>query len=231
MVFSLNPYSPGKTMYPWNVTPEEALRIQDELRDRVVLSRGFMKLKTVAGADVAFAGDKVFAALVVLEYPALKLIAESYCATEVSFPYIPGLLSFREGPALVQSYRGLTHDPDLIIFDGQGIAHPKGLGLASHMGVILDKPTIGCAKSKLVGRYSEPGRVKGSYTELRLNGQVVGAVVRTKTGVKPVFVSPGHLIDLQTAIRVVLSCAQGYRLPEPTRIAHLKVEEFKRQWF
>lgn len=222
------PVSWNGTMRLWDATPEEALRIQDDLKSRVALKRGFSKLEVVAGADVAFAGDRVFAAVVAFEYPKLEIIEESYSGAKTAFPYIPGLLSFREGPVLIECYRSLSCDPDLIIFDGQGIAHPKGLGLASHMGVVLGKPAIGCAKSRLIGRYSEPGWTKGSRSDLRAGGRVVGAVVRTKTGVKPVFVSPGHLTDIHTSTEVVLNCSRGYRLPEPTRVAHIRVEEFKK---
>ncbi len=143
---------------------------------------------------------------------------------KLHFPYVPGLLTFREGPVLLKAFRQLESEPDLIIFDGQGIAHRQGFGIASHMGVILDKPTIGSAKSKLVGEYREPGRRRGSFSKLYLDGKIIGAVLRTQDGVKPIFVSQGHRIDLRSALKIVLNSATKYRLPDPIRFVHNKCQ-------
>ncbi|HUT68422.1 MAG TPA: deoxyribonuclease V, partial [Dehalococcoidales bacterium] len=158
--------------------------------------------------------------VVVLSYPEFELVETRIVTDRIEFPYVPGLLSFREAPLILAACEELTVTPDLLMVDGQGIAHPRRMGLASHLGLFLDIPTIGCAKSRLCGSHEEPGNEAGSYAELLDNGEVIGAAVRTRTGVKPVYVSIGHKVDLSTAIRRVLECCRGYRLPEPTRLAH-----------
>ena len=215
-------------MHRWDVTPQEALRIQEELRGRVLLQKRFNRIGTVAGADVAFTKHKAAAVAAVFDYERLEIVEESVVTSPCSFPYIPGLLTFREGPALLEALKKLSQSPDVIIFDGQGIAHPRGVGIATHLGVLLEKPTIGCAKSRLVGEYKEPKRDKGSLSPLRLEGRVVGGVMRTRDGVRPIFVSPGHLIDLTTANEVVLNCCTKYRLPEPIRWAHKRAGQWKK---
>jgi deoxyribonuclease V len=165
----------------------------------------------------------------VLAYPSLEVIEKIFAAERSSFPYIPGLLSFREGPPLLKAFARLRRAPDLVIFDGQGIAHPRGVGLASHMGLFLDIPTIGCAKTRLCGTYDAVGEAVGTHAALRHDGRVIGAVLRTKERVKPVFVSPGHKIGLARAMEIVLSCGAGYKLPEPVRLAHLAVNRFRRE--
>jgi len=162
--------------------------------------------------------------MVVLSYPDLDLMDEAFVRGRISFPYIPGLLSFREAPLLLQAFRGLRRLPDVILYDGQGIAHPRGFGLASHMGVLLDLPSVGCAKKKLVGDFGEVGLQAGSTTPLKMESKTIGAVIRTRSGVKPVFVSPGHRIDLESSIKLVLRTCRGFRLPEPLRRAHLMVK-------
>ena len=160
-------------------------------------------------------------AVVVLSYPELELVETRIAKEKIEFPYIPGLLSFRESPLTLAACEKLSVTPDLILVDGQGIAHPRRMGLASHLGLLLDTPTIGCAKSLLCGRHKMPGVEPGSYTERVDNGQTIGAALRTKTGTNPLYVSVGHRIDLQNAIHWVLKCCRGYRLPEPSRLAHL----------
>jgi deoxyribonuclease V len=157
----------------------------------------------------------------------MEVIEERTVVERASFPYIPGLLSFREGPALLKIFESIQHIPDVVIFDGQGIAHPRGVGMASHMGLFLDMPTIGCAKTRLVGRYGEVGKEVGDYTDLVLDDRIVGSVLRTKKKVKPIFISPGHKIGIRKSADIVLRCCRGYKLPEPIRRAHLVVNEIR----
>ena len=164
--------------------------------------------------------DKATAAVVVLSYPELVLVDSSVIQTETTFPYVPGLLSFRETPLVLKAYEKLTKEPDLILVDGQGIAHPRRIGFASHLGLILDKPAIGCAKSLLIGEHSELSDKAGSSAEITDNGEVIGAIVRTVNGVKPLYVSIGHKVDLPAAIHWVLACCRDYRIPKPLRLAH-----------
>lgn len=208
--------------HPFDVSIEEARKIQDELRGRVVLKSGKYAStppKTVAGVDVAFRNGIAYAACEVFSYPQLELLEEKTAFRRVTYPYIPGFLSFREIPVIMDALLLLEIEPDIIICDGQGIAHPRGMGLASHIGVLFGKATIGCAKSRLVGEYEEPGVEKGCASALSYRGRVVGYVVRTRRGVKPVFVSPGNLISLETAVKIIIECARGRRIPEPLRIA------------
>ncbi|GIX47130.1 MAG: endonuclease V [Candidatus Tectimicrobiota bacterium] len=218
-------------LHPWQVTPAEARCLQRRLRHRVRIGRYVQDIRYVAGADVAAArtSPALYAGVVVLDYTSLAVVERRGVCCEATFPYIPGLLSFREAPALLQALAQLTCPPDILIVDGQGIAHPRGLGLASHLGVWLDAPTIGCAKSRLMGRYVEPADVAGATSPLYgPRGEVLGAVVRTKAHVKPVFVSVGHKVDLEQAVAVVLHCCRGYRLPEPTRLADHYVGALRR---
>lgn len=207
-------------LHQWDVSSEEAVAIQQRLRSRVQKRNGFAleALRTVAGVDAAYReGGR--AAVVVLSYPEMEPLEQVVASREVVFPYVPGLLSFREAPPVLDALARLRARPDLLIFDGQGYAHPRRLGLAAHLGVYLDMPSIGCAKSRLIGRYQEPGPNTGDRSPLMDHGEVVGAVVRTKPRTNPLFVSIGHKIDLETAVEVVLRCLRGYRLPEPTRLA------------
>jgi deoxyribonuclease V len=166
---------------------------------------------------------------VVFSFPGLSRIEEKWIQDKVNFPYIPGLLSFRELPVLLKALKRLKTDPELILCDGQGIAHPRGLGLASHLGLLVDRATIGCAKSRLVGAFSEVGHQRGSYAPLWYKEQMVGAVLRTRQGVNPLFISPGNRITLDESVKIVLECCRKYRIPEPTRQAHLLVSGLRRR--
>ena len=220
-------------LHRWDVTYKEAVSIQQNLREKLVLhDEAFPgQIAYIAGADISYStrSDIFFAAVVLLAYPSMEVI-EEVCVTErAPFPYIPGLLSFREGPAVLKAFEGLQNVPDIVIFDGQGIAHPRGIGLASHMGLLLDTPSIGCAKKRLAGLHGDVGHEVGDYADLVLDEQIVGAAVRTKKKVNPVFISPGHKIGTRKACDVVLSCCRGYRLPEPVRKAHLAVNRERLQ--
>ena len=200
--------------------PQDARRLQMKLAAHVIRENRLGTLKTVAGIDVGMKGDRVCAAVVVLNFPKLDIAAQSTATRRVTYPYIPGLLSFREGPVILDALDRLDLKPDLLICDGQGIAHPCRLGIASHIGLLSDYPSIGCAKSRLCGQYQEPDAERGSHLPLMDHEETIGAIVRTRTGVKPVFVSIGYRVDLKTSIDVVLGCCKGYRLPETTRKAH-----------
>jgi len=200
------------------------------LRERVRLRPLAKEIETIAGADISFNKFEatVYAGIVVLRLPSLEVIEEVCVVSETRFPYVPGLLSFRESPSVLEAWAKLKTEPDAVMFDGQGIAHPRRVGIASHVGLIINRPTLGCAKSLLVGKYAEPARERGAWTPLLDKGEVVGAVVRTKTNVQPIFVSPGHLIDLAGAIDLTLQSDGGYRQPEPTRRAHHLVNALRR---
>lgn len=204
------------------LTPGNARNLQSELSRRIELLPLRHPPRRVAGTDVAFSQDGrlAHAAVVVLDCTSWRMMESACCSRPVTFPYITGLLSFREIPVLLECFASLANDPDLIICDGQGIAHPRRLGLASHLGLLLGIPSIGCAKSRLVGSYEEPATERGSRAPLLDRGEQAGTVLRTRTGVKPVFVSPGHAITHPEAVDIVLSAAGRYRLPEPTRLAH-----------
>jgi len=220
-------------LHSWDVDFREAIRIQGMLRHLVFCDEDLCpeKLEMVAGSDISYAmkSDLLYAVICVFTYPRLELVEVSSAAGVVSFPYVPGLLSFREGPILLKAFEKLKSRPGLVIFDGHGIAHPRGLGLASHMGILLDLPTIGCAKKALVGSWEEPPAHAGAFSPLVHEGQAVGDVLRTKEKVRPVFVSPGHKLGRRAAREIVLSCCRGYRLPEPTRLAHLEVNKLRRK--
>ncbi len=208
--------------HPWDLSPEEAIRLQQELCRRVVLEDRLGPVEHVAGVDVGFeAGGQVTrAAVAVLTYPGLTLTEHALARQPTRFPYVPGLLSFREVPAVLEALASLGTRPDLILCDGQGIAHPRRFGIASHLGVLLDAPTVGVAKRRLVGEHAPVPDRRGAWEPLVHEGQVVGAVLRTRSGVKPVYVSPGHRVSLETAVAWVLRCTTRYRLPETTRWAH-----------
>lgn len=221
------------TLHPWEVSLEEASRIQKTLRTRVILKNSFRDIhhiKWIAGCDMSIdaAAHRVFGGVIVYTFPELKEVERKYAVRKLSFPYVPGFLSFREGPVLLDAFRLLRQAPDLVIFDGQGIAHPRGLGIASHLGLFLEKPSLGCAKSRLCGRHEEPSDKKGKWSFLLSDsGERMGIVLRTRKGVRPVYVSPGHLIDLETSLHVVLRCLDGYRIPQPTREADRFVNQVK----
>lgn len=209
--------------HEWNVSPTEARAIQERLRDSVIAAGEPEQVRLVAGVDISVGGPghDGRAAVVVLKYPELQPIEQSVMTAAVTFPYVPGLLSFREIPVLIPAFERLQHTPDLVVVDGQGMAHPRRFGLASHLGLLLGLPTIGCAKSRLTGRFVEPDEQAGSVSPLLDGGgERIGAVVRTRTGVKPVFISVGDRIGLDAAVAWVLRLTRGLRLPEPTRLAH-----------
>ena len=207
-------------MHQWNLTPDEAIATQDALRGKVQRTNGFVptEIRTVAGVDVDYS-DAGRAAIVVLSFPDLAPVTQAVATVSSPFPYVPGLLSFRECPSALAAWEQLTVKPDLIICDGQGLAHPRRFGLACHMGVLLDIPSIGCAKTHFIGTYDEPGPHAGDSTPLRDGDEVIGYVLRTRADTKPLFVSIGHKIDLDTAADFVLRCTRGFRLPETTRAA------------
>jgi deoxyribonuclease V len=217
-------------LHPWNLSPGAAAAVQRSLAGRVRLLPLSRPVRVLAGADVAFLPlrNLVLAAVVTLSWPGLSLLETATAVRPGLFPYVPGLLSFREGPALLAAFASLTGPPDLILLDGQGIAHPRRLGLASHLGLILDLPAIGCAKSRLLGTADPPGPLRGSASPLRDGGEVVGMVLRTRDRVAPLYVSPGHLTNLDDAVRWTLAAGGGFRLPEPTRLAHQAVSRLKR---
>ena len=216
--------------HPWPDTPEAAVVLQQQLRNQVRIQPLERPAETIAGCDISFNKfeETVYAGIVVLRLDTLETIAEATAITTTSFPYVPGLLSFREIPALLEAWEKLTLLPDVVVFDGHGIAHPRRLGIASHAGLLLNRPTLGCGKSVLVGRYEEPAPERGSWSPMLHRGEVIGAALRTKNKVNPVYVSPGHLIDLQTSIDLMLRCDGGYRIPETTRRAHNLVNNVRR---
>ena len=210
------------TLHSWRVTTAQAIAIQGELAAEVCRVGSVASPRLIGGVDISvdrWTGTGKGAA-VVLSYPDLEIVETAVVTDRIEFPYVPGLLSFREAPLILAALEKITVTPDLIIVDGQGMAHPRRMGLASHLGLFLGVPTIGCAKSRLCGECEEPANSPGSYNELKDNGEVIGVTLRTRAGVKPVYVSIGHMIDLPSAIRWVLACCRGYRLPEPTRLAH-----------
>jgi deoxyribonuclease V len=194
----------------------DAIRIQKRLQSRVIRS-GTVKSRIVAGADVSYKGDVARAVFVVMRD--LEPVEQVVVDESVPFPYIPGLLSFREIPPLLSAWKKVKTVPDVIIVDGQGIAHPRRFGIASHLGLVLGVPTIGCAKSRLCGEHDEPGEKRGSWSKLTHKGELIGAALRTRDGCGVVYVSTGHRVSLERAISVVLACAPRYRLPEPQRLA------------
>jgi deoxyribonuclease V len=206
----------------WDLPVKEAKALQGQLAERLVTETTFdlAAVETVAGVDVGFRGGLARAAVVVLSFPDLVPVDSALFEEAVSFAYVPGLLAFREGPPVLGALEKLTTWPDLCIYDAHGLSHPRRMGLASHMGVILDQPSIGCAKSRLIGMHSEPGDGVGDWTPLRDQDEIIGAVVRSRSGVRPLYVSIGHRVDLSTSIGIVLRCTRGYRLPETTRLAH-----------
>jgi deoxyribonuclease V len=218
--------------HSWRLTPREAIRVQEQLRAKVMARGRVPNPKWVAGADAAFdlQAQRIVAAVVVLTFPALEPVETVVHRERLAFPYIPGLLSFREAPALLHAFERIRRKPEVIFIDGHGLSHPRAAGIACHIGVCLETPTIGCAKSLLVGTYRTPGPSRGAIAPLHdANGRVIGAVVRTRDRVRPVFVSVGHRISLAQAVRLTLACGKGYRIPEPTRQADLLAEREKRE--
>jgi len=215
--------------FHWPRDISEAKAVQDDFKNKVKIIPLRKNPEFIAGVDAAFLNNKAIGVACVYKYPEIIPVEDAYAVTEITFPYIPGFLSFREGPAIIEALNRLKIKPHVILFDGQGIAHPKGLGIASHIGVILDIPTIGCAKSRLVGEYKQPGMNKGKASSLKYQGNIVGAVVRTRDNVKPVFISLGHRIDLEASVVIALRCVRRYRIPEPLRRADFLSKKIKRE--
>ena len=216
-------------LHPWKVSPAEAIQIQDKLRKRLRLRPPRTRLETVAAGDVAYArgDDMTYAAFLLFTYPDLTLLESASAKGRASFPYIPGLLTFREAPILLKAFSKLVTRPDLILIDGQGIAHPRFMGIAAHIGLILNLPTIGCAKSRLIGTHEELAGDRGKAVPLLVGDRIGGMVLRTREGVKPVYVSPGHKMDMETSVKIVRSLCRGYRIPEPLRQAHIFVNRLR----
>jgi deoxyribonuclease V len=209
--------------HEWNLNSQEAIALQQELAQQVVLEDRIGEVRYVAGVDMAINEEHEMArgAVVLLSYPEMEMVEKHVYEEPIRMPYIPGLLSFREAPAVLGAFEQLRQKPDLVMVDGQGIAHPRRLGIGAHVGLWLGIPTIGCAKSILSGHYDKDalGEEAGSWVPLVYKKETIGAVVRTRTKVNPMFISPGHLISIETSVRYVLECGKGYRLPEPTRQA------------
>ena len=212
----------SRNLHPWNVTVKQAIAIQQRLRGKIIKEDRTGKINYVAGVDVGFEdkGKITRAAIVVLDFPSLALRETSVARLPTSFPYVPGLLSFRELPAVLKACTRIEQAPDLILCDGQGIAHPRRIGIASHLGLLTNLPSIGVGKSRLTGTHNEVGVTKGAWTPLLDQNEVIGAVLRTRTGVNPVYISIGHKVSLEVAIEYVLACTTTFKLPETTRMAH-----------
>jgi deoxyribonuclease V len=216
-------------LHSWNVTPGEAIAIQEALRTRIRLRDTVAATHIIAGADMSIDGDWGYGGVITYTFPRLEEIERRSVRVKLKFPYVPGLLAFREAPVLLAALKLLSTEPDLLLFDGQGIAHGRRMGIATHMGILLNKPTIGCAKSRLVGTFEEPGADRGCYEPLVHGGETVGAVLRTRKQVRPIFVSPGTGISIKTSINIVMQCLDGYRIPKPTREADHYVGSIKRK--
>jgi deoxyribonuclease V len=206
----------------WPVTLEDARVVQEQLRHQVILEDQFEPLQVVAGVDVGFedAGETTRAAVVLIKFPELTPVGQAIARRPTHFPYVPGFLSFREIPAVLEALEQLDQKPQMLLCDGQGIAHPRGMGIASHLGVLTGYPTIGVAKSIVVGRHAELANERGSWQPMLYKGNVVGGALRTRSRYKPVYISPGHKVTLATALQIVMRCSPKYRLPETTRQAH-----------
>jgi deoxyribonuclease V len=209
-------------LHDWDITPGEAIALQKELAGRVIhdCPLPLDTVRLVAGVDVSVKNNRSQAAVVVLTYPELQPVETVLAEQATPFPYITGLLSFREGPALVEAFEKLQNEPDVFLFDGMGRIHPRRIGIASHMGLWLDRPTVGCGKSHLIGHYDPPGAAKGARVPLMDSGEQLGVVLRTRANARPVYISPGHRVDVESAVELVLHCTPQYRLPEPIRQAH-----------
>ena len=218
-------------LHSWNISPREAIALQNRLASQVVLKPLPEEIKLVAGTDVGYFRDRniAVAAVAIYCFPDLEFRALAQYQAEIAYPYVPGLLSFREIPPLLGAFQRLVELPDVVLCDGQGVAHPRRLGLASHLGLWLNLPTVGCAKTRLVGRHAKLGPRRGHYRSLLHRDQKVGVVLRTRTDVKPLYVSPGHLAGIDSSRRLVARCCLQTRLPEPIRRAHLAVQRAVRK--
>lgn len=220
----------SRTPHSWSVTPAQAILIQRNLAGRVIRRGRVIRLRLAAGADLAFSPDKdeCIAGVVVWDVQAGKIVEQQVARRKLRFPYVPGLLSFREAPAILAALRKIQCEPDVFLFDGQGYAHPRRFGLASHVGLLIDRPSLGCAKSLLIGRCNSLPQRRGSTTPLLHQGERIGMAVRTRESVRPIYVSTGHRLSLDAAVEITLRCCSRYRLPEPTRLADQLVAREKR---
>jgi deoxyribonuclease V len=215
-----------KFEHNWDLNPGQARHVQDSLRELVRIKPLPLKnVRRVAGVDASYREKAVCGTAVVVELPTLRTLEQTAAELSLTFPYVPGLLSFREGPAILTAVEQLSTLPDVLIVDGHGQAHPRFFGLACHLGVLLNLPVIGCAKSVLIGNVQPLGNPVGSRADIILDGQVIGAALRTRLNVKPAYLSIGHLVDLESAAQIVLACGKGFRLPEPIRRAHFLAKE------
>jgi deoxyribonuclease V len=216
-------------LHDWDLTPTQAVALQKELRERVRIEPMARPVETIAGADISFNkySATIYAGIVVLQLPTLEVVEEAGVTSTARFPYVPGLLSFRETPALLEAWAKLKTAPDAIMCDGQGLAHPRRMGIACHVGLLTGRPSFGCAKSVLVGKFDDPPPQRGQWTPMVDRGETVGAALRTKNKVLPVYVSPGHLLSLDDAVKLALACDGGYRIPEPTRRGHNFVNKLR----
>jgi len=212
-----------------NLTPAQAIAYQHELRKRINIHPLDKPIQTIAGSDISFNkySDVVYAGIVLFSYPDLKIIGQSTAISKTTFPYISGLLAFREVPALVEAWDNLDTKPDLLVLDGQGIAHERRTGIATHFGLVTGVPTIGSAKSRLAGRYEEPGDALFSQSPMYDKGEVVGIALRSKPKCNPIYISPGNLVSMEQSVEIIKNCIRGYRIPEPTRQAHLLVNKIR----
>jgi len=222
-----------RTLHPWNVDYHTAVDIQNDLRKKIIFTNCIKKLEFVAGADVSFNRKEptLFGVVTVLRLPDFEEVDRGEAILATTFPYIPGLLTFREAPVLLEAFKKIRIQPDVILFDGQGVAHPRRMGLAAHMGLLLDSASIGCAKSRFIGEYEPVPNEKGALSELKDEEETIGVALRTRKSVKPIFVSVGHKVDLSTAVDITLKMVTKYRLPEPTRRAHFLVNQLRESYF
>ena len=222
---------PDPLAHSWDLDPGQARRLQAELAPRVDRATPLPPVKTVAGADISYdrGDDTLYAAVVVVAVDSLKVVETVSLTARATFPYVSGLLSFREAPPILQAFARLQTRPDVIVTDGQGIAHPRRFGIACHLGLLLDIPTIGCGKSRLCGQYAEPGPARGDRSPLTDKDEVIGTVLRSRRGIKPLFISVGHRSDLESAVALVLRLTPKYRVPVPTRLAHVEVNRLRVQ--
>lgn len=220
-------------LHGWDLSPREGISLQRDLAGQVMLKdRLPAYIRRVAGVDVSYRkhGRQFFAAVVALSFPELEPVETATATSECNFPYVPGLLSFRELPVVLAAFARLGTVPDLVLVDGQGVAHPRRIGLASHLGLWLDLPTIGCAKSRLIGEHAVVGEKRGDWVPLLDGAERIGSVVRTRDRVKPMYISPGHLVSMKSSVELVLACTSRYRMPEPTRLAHHETNRVRREW-
>lgn len=214
----------------WNLTPSEAIKLQKELKEKIDVSPYTGPIQRIAGADISYNknDDTIYAGIIVLDYQTMQAVCRSTIIDKMRFPYIPGLLSFREIPSIYKAWKALSEQPDILVMDGHGINHPRRLGVATHFGLISGQACIGIAKNHLTGRYEDPGPEKGSFSVILDQGEKLGYVLRSRDRVKPVWVSPGHRVSMEQSLAIALHCSRGVRIPEPTRQAHLMVNELRR---